>query len=135
MVFSLAFTILRSAHLVLKRAPKTTVSSMQEKTTISVVCKEREGRNSLLYCRLNRCVGLMVGTRQACMHHCVFILKSIICTGEINGNAMTPSSRVSAINIVGDLLRKVGVSQFIELLVQITVVLTVVVITVEFIGL
>ncbi|XP_072931979.1 nuclear distribution protein nudE-like 1 isoform X1 [Epargyreus clarus] len=27
---------------------------------------------------------------------------------EINGNAMTPSSRVSAINIVGDLLRKVG---------------------------
>lgn len=32
-------------------------------------------------------------------------------TGEINGNAMTPSSRVTAINIVGDLLRKVGVSQ------------------------
>lgn len=31
-------------------------------------------------------------------------------TGEVNGNAMTPSSRVSAINIVGDLLRKVGVS-------------------------
>ncbi|CAK1584153.1 unnamed protein product [Parnassius mnemosyne] len=27
---------------------------------------------------------------------------------EINGNAMTPSSRVTAINIVGDLLRKVG---------------------------
>ncbi|XP_050346018.1 nuclear distribution protein nudE-like 1 isoform X2 [Nymphalis io] len=27
---------------------------------------------------------------------------------EVNGNAMTPSSRVSAINIVGDLLRKVG---------------------------
>ncbi|KAI8435988.1 hypothetical protein MSG28_004135 [Choristoneura fumiferana] len=27
---------------------------------------------------------------------------------EINGNAMTPSARVSAINIVGDLLRKVG---------------------------
>lgn len=27
---------------------------------------------------------------------------------EINGNAMTPTSRVSAINIVGDLLRKVG---------------------------
>lgn len=27
---------------------------------------------------------------------------------EINGNAMTPSSRVSAINLVGDLLRKVG---------------------------
>ncbi|XP_038211733.1 nuclear distribution protein nudE-like 1 isoform X4 [Zerene cesonia] len=27
---------------------------------------------------------------------------------QINGNAMTPSSRVSAINIVGDLLRKVG---------------------------
>ncbi|CAH0723402.1 unnamed protein product, partial [Brenthis ino] len=27
---------------------------------------------------------------------------------EINGNAMTPSSRVTAINIVGDLLRRVG---------------------------
>ncbi|XP_047023877.1 nuclear distribution protein nudE-like 1 isoform X2 [Helicoverpa zea] len=27
---------------------------------------------------------------------------------EINGNGMTPSSRVTAINIVGDLLRKVG---------------------------
>ncbi|XP_034830908.1 nuclear distribution protein nudE-like 1 isoform X2 [Maniola hyperantus] len=27
---------------------------------------------------------------------------------EVNGNAMTPSSRVSAINLVGDLLRKVG---------------------------
>lgn len=31
--------------------------------------------------------------------------------GEVNGNAMTPASRVSAINIVGDLLRKVGVSE------------------------
>ncbi|XP_072931980.1 nuclear distribution protein nudE-like 1 isoform X2 [Epargyreus clarus] len=31
---------------------------------------------------------------------------------EINGNAMTPSSRVSAINIVGDLLRKVGLERF-----------------------
>lgn len=30
---------------------------------------------------------------------------------EVNGNAMTPASRVSAINIVGDLLRKVGVSE------------------------
>lgn len=27
---------------------------------------------------------------------------------ELNGNAMTPSSRISAMNIVGDLLRKVG---------------------------
>ncbi|CAH2037449.1 unnamed protein product, partial [Iphiclides podalirius] len=31
---------------------------------------------------------------------------------EINGNAMTPSSRVTAINIVGDLLRKVGLERF-----------------------
>ncbi|CAG9584662.1 unnamed protein product [Danaus chrysippus] len=31
---------------------------------------------------------------------------------ELNGNAMTPSSRVSAINIVGDLLRKVGLERF-----------------------
>ncbi|KAI8435989.1 hypothetical protein MSG28_004135 [Choristoneura fumiferana] len=31
---------------------------------------------------------------------------------EINGNAMTPSARVSAINIVGDLLRKVGLERF-----------------------
>ncbi|CAH4032585.1 unnamed protein product [Pieris brassicae] len=31
---------------------------------------------------------------------------------EINGNAMTPSSRVSAINLVGDLLRKVGLERF-----------------------
>ncbi|XP_026488207.1 nuclear distribution protein nudE-like 1 isoform X1 [Vanessa tameamea] len=31
---------------------------------------------------------------------------------EVNGNAMTPSSRVSAINIVGDLLRKVGLERF-----------------------
>lgn len=69
------------------------------------------------------------------MRLCIFILKSIICTGEINGNAMTPSSRVSAINIVGDLLRKVGVSQIIILLVKVTVVLTVVVVTVDFIGL
>ncbi|XP_045772285.1 nuclear distribution protein nudE-like 1 isoform X1 [Maniola jurtina] len=31
---------------------------------------------------------------------------------EVNGNAMTPSSRVSAINLVGDLLRKVGLERF-----------------------
>ncbi|XP_047023876.1 nuclear distribution protein nudE-like 1 isoform X1 [Helicoverpa zea] len=31
---------------------------------------------------------------------------------EINGNGMTPSSRVTAINIVGDLLRKVGLERF-----------------------
>ncbi|XP_012546560.2 nuclear distribution protein nudE-like 1 isoform X1 [Bombyx mori] len=31
---------------------------------------------------------------------------------EINGNAMTPSARVSAINLVGDLLRKVGLERF-----------------------
>lgn len=55
--------------------------------------------------------------------------------GEINGNAMTPSSRVSAINIVGDLLRKVGVSQLIALLVKVTVVVTAVVITMDLIGL
>ncbi|XP_068631758.1 nuclear distribution protein nudE homolog 1 [Battus philenor] len=32
---------------------------------------------------------------------------------EINGNAMTPSSRVSAMNLVGDLLRKVGLERFV----------------------
>lgn len=37
--------------------------------------------------------------------------------GEVNGNTMTPSSRVSAINIVGDLLRKVGVSHNISVLI------------------
>lgn len=39
---------------------------------------------------------------------CVCII--FLSLGEINGNAMTPSSRVTAINIVGDLLRRVGVS-------------------------
>lgn len=41
---------------------------------------------------------------------------------------MTPSTRVSAINIVGDLLRKVGVST--NLLVVVTVVIIVVIILV-----
>lgn len=63
------------------------------------------------------------------------LFKSVNCSGEINGNAMTPSSRVSAINIVGDLLRKVGVSQVIVLLFKVTVVIAVVVITVDLIGL
>jgi hypothetical protein len=42
----------------------------------------------------------------------LLIIAKFTVTGEINGNAMTPSARVSAINIVGDLLRKVGVSEF-----------------------
>ena len=53
-------------------------------------------------------------------------------SGEINGNAMTPSSRVTAINIVGDLLRKVGVSQLdIFTLFKAVLVLIVALVTLE----
>lgn len=53
-------------------------------------------------------------------------------TGEINGNAMTPSSRVTAINIVGDLLRKVGVSQLnMFTIVNAVIVLFVVLVTLD----
>lgn len=53
-------------------------------------------------------------------------------TGEINGNGMTPSSRVTAINIVGDLLRKVGVSHTNVLtLVKAVLVLIVALVTLE----
>lgn len=47
---------------------------------------------------------------------------------------MTPSSRVSAINIVGDLLRKVGVSQIniLSTLLKVIVVIIVVLFTLEY---
>lgn len=47
-------------------------------------------------------------------------------TGEINGNAMTPSSRVTAINLVGDLLRKVGVSSTKAYVIFCTIIIIVV---------
>lgn len=48
---------------------------------------------------------------------------------------MTPSARVSAINIVGDLLRKVGVSdiRIIKTLIKAMIVLVVTIITFEYI--
>lgn len=44
---------------------------------------------------------------------------------------MTPSSRVSAINLVGDLLRKVGVSNTVTMLAKLVAVIMVALITVE----